>query len=128
MKPSICFTTLDGRLKAVVNYRVRTKPSDVAIMRNLDTREMRVYTGMRDDGETETAIFDTLFPQLAADDQSDVWTDLDKLNKKQLICVIIDALQTTLPSLGRMSATDLRALARELCARKRMPVLGDGEA
>jgi hypothetical protein len=108
MRPDQCFAKLDGKIKAILNWRLRQKEDDIVIAEELNTKEFNLYNEFKKSGKNDISIFNDLFPQKVESKQ--VLIEIDKLTKKQLIHLIINKMKISLPSLKNMSTEDLRAL------------------
>ena len=120
------FSEYAGKVYAILNCWKRKSEKDAMIALPLNTRELRLYHRLKDNGKSDSTVFNTLFPReipLSSDDQSvqpakrtsdaekqKVEIDIRELNKKQLIHLILREMQTTLKSLPRMTKTDLQKI------------------
>jgi hypothetical protein len=112
MRTNQCFEKINGKIKAVLNWRVRQKEDDIVIAEDLNTKEFKRYKELKETGKDDTLIFAELFPQNVCSGQ--VLVEIDKLTKKQLLCLILTRIKISLPSLKNMSAEDLRSLFMRL--------------
>ncbi len=112
MKPQICFTQLNGKLHAVLNWRLRQRPDDVFIAEELTQTELQQYRIMQDKGMNDVEIFDVLFPARTKP-VGKVSIEIDQLNRSQLVHLLMQKLGP-LPSLRNMEMDDLRKLLAQL--------------
>ena len=104
-----CFARINGKLQAILNWRVRHKESDIVIAEELNSKEINLYKELKKSGKSDTQIFNQLFPP-KVESHKQVLIEIDKLTKKQLVYLIINKLNTSLPSLKNMTLEDLKEL------------------
>lgn len=112
MKPQICFTQLNGKLHAVLNWRLRQRPDDVFIAEELNPTELQQYRNLQAKGLDEVQIFDALFPARTKPVER-VSIELDQLTRSQIVHLLMLKLGP-LPSLRNMELDDLRKLLVQL--------------
>lgn len=116
------FTEINGRIHAILNYALRQSNDDEIISEPLDTRELAIYRNLKGAGQNDPEIFKTLFPpsipKINRRPPSKVEIEIEQLNKRQLIHLILQEVKTSIVSLSRMSVTDLRKLLLSLRAKR----------
>lgn len=106
-----CFLNVNGTVHAILNWRTRNTKEDVILGCRLDDRQKKVYEDMLASGCSETEIADKLFPETSLPKvRKKVSVDVDLLNKTQLLSLIRNRLDQTLPSLDKLNTDDLRSL------------------
>ncbi len=103
----------DGRLLAIRNWRHLHHRDDAIIAVPLTENELRTYRRGKRDGASDEEIFDQLFPVPTVER---VAIPISDLSKTQLTRLLEQVLEEPLPTLDRMSRTDLAALMKALCA------------
>ncbi|MDJ0655232.1 MAG: hypothetical protein QNJ40_13805 [Xanthomonadales bacterium] len=103
----------DGRLLAIRNWRHMHHRDDAMIAVPLTERELRTYRRGKREGASDEEIFDRLFPDPTVER---VAVSIGDLSKTQLTRLLEQMLDQPMPTLGRMSRTDLAALLKVLCA------------
>ncbi|MFK7956666.1 MAG: hypothetical protein AB8B96_11255 [Lysobacterales bacterium] len=105
----------DGHLMAVRNWRHRLTTDDAIIAVPLSDTQLRRYKIDKKAGLADEAIFNDLFPP---PDRDKIALSIDELTKTQLISLIERVQQVELPTLQRMSCSDLALLLRSLAKQK----------
>ena len=112
---TIFFTKTDGKVKAILNWRTRAKEDALILSDTLDTEEMALFYELKSSGEDEESIFDRIFPpHNPGQGPLQVTIAVDQLTKAQLAYLIEKEMQSTLPSLKKMSKEDLLKLFLDL--------------
>ncbi len=108
MKPQACFAQLNGKVHAVLNWRLRQKPEDVFIAEALTADELQHYQVLQAQGLSDVEIFEALFPTRSKPVER-ISIELDQLTRSQLLHLLMLKLGP-IPSLRNMELDDLRKL------------------
>lgn len=103
-----CFFQIQDRWYVLANWQARLHAGDVAVFRDMEADDVAALLALRDEGYDDAAIFDRLYPTPPVTPAVSIPVDL--LTKHQLAYLIEHALNCSLPSLKRLTKSDLTAL------------------
>ena len=110
-----CFMQIKGRWYALMNWQARGGRTDSVVLRPLTPREVETYQAMKQNGFVEAAVFAQLYPpQIETVPVHEVILPVALLNKSQLIYLIENKTNASLPSLVKMDKEDLVMLLGRL--------------
>lgn len=107
------FIEKDQNVFAIVNSDIRDQDSDVIISVPLNKAQLQTYHEMKDDGSSNTQIFQKLFPAptIKSKKKPTLSLSVNDLTKVQLISLLESSTHKPLPTLENADLEDLRALA-----------------
>lgn len=116
-RPQKIFTrrVSDGHLMAVRNWRHRLTTDDAIIAVPLTDEQLQRYQHDKRAGLSDEVIFNDLFPPPQRDK---IALPIEELTKSQLVGLIERVQDAEMPTLHRMSCSDLATLLRSLCQQK----------
>ena len=113
------FYEKNGQRFAIINSSYRKSDADAMISLPLTEEQERTYQEGRSGGNTDTQVFNELFPpkKVAGGDDRVVHIDIDILTKTQLVSLIESYMGSKLASLSKMNRADLREMLLSLQRR-----------
>ncbi len=109
MDSGTCFAEYNGRQYAILNWQLRQRMNDAIISRPLLKDELVLFGKYKRQGKEDAWIFRQLFPPHVPPRKA-ARKDLRKLGKNQLIHLILNKLNSSIPSLKNMTKPDLCTL------------------
>jgi len=103
-----------GKIFAILNHKYRKTDDDAVVAMQLRGRARERYEEMKQRGARDSVIFRRLFPrdlpEPGGTPSAKVSIEIKRLNKSQLVHMILEETHLSMPSLPRLSMRDLRKL------------------
>ena len=116
-KMSVCFTKFQDQVYAILNWKLRDPAENSGntglVLRKLDTEQLKQFEQSQQAGNTDSSIFECLFPR-GADLKSVVRENQPLLTREKLVELINKKMDSSLQTLWYMSTEDLTKLLEHL--------------
>ncbi len=113
------FTENGSKVFVITNWKSRNSEADAMLRMPLTGPQKKVYIDLKDKGEDETVIYNTLFPSPPEERKRTIQIEVDDLTKPQMITQINRELGLSLESLDRMKVDDLKEMLLALANKAR---------